>query len=490
MVRQRSRRTIEEVYGTKFEGTSKPSANNAKIGGGFQTSQPDHHGYIINSNTPYYTTPALPAPQASLTNNGALNSSRRKTTARNNNGKVVAGGAGHKFGNNKEKEDIGKEFNSNKMKTSRAGTTSHIGGATNANQYHDNKTYRPSYTEHMTTGNGNQHQQQHQPHHHNNHHQHHHKPANQHHQPDEDKDDDTEEFFQLIRQTVENAIGKSISELLNRNFRELSSKIERFSMELKNTNDHLKKIHVELNNKIVHYGEENSRHFRYLCMKSEYDKMFYQHQTMMSTTVIPTNNRSQKLDKRLSPVQTNSSNGNNPNTPENDVIPIPCTCRRTPRQVPSKDAQKSSSSDERNGAISQKSSEVGIREILDQLQRFFAEMKELKKCPNSMRRMSEMMVRQDDCCGAPVVAGGAAGDVMTSYHHDKAMRINKELFQAEYDDDDFEMSSDSMTPRSVENLAIPQHQYGGMTVRTSSTTRTQSQHMNGGGAGGDGGDAS
>ncbi|XP_005189565.1 rho GTPase-activating protein gacF [Musca domestica] len=501
MVRQRSRRTIEEVYGTKFE-TTKPVANSTK-NGGFQTNVHDN-GYIINSNTPYYTTPA---PQSSaLNNNGALNSSRRRSTVRTN-GKTapITVAATHKIGANKEKEDIGKDYNSTKMlKTSRAsghdksarlGGGGGVGGAA-TNQYYDNKTYRP-YIEHnkeyhVTSGNDgqqqhhHQHQHQQQQQHHNKHqhvnHHHHHQP---HHQ-DEDKDDDTEEFFQLIRQTVENAIGKSISELLNRNFRELSSKIDRFSMELKSTNDQMKKMHMELNNKISHYGEENSRHFRYLCMKSEYDKMFYQHQTMMSAAVVPSKNRPVKLDKRLSAVHTKSPNNQTPNSSENDAIPAPCTCRSViNNKSSSKDPQKSLSNDRND--ISRKSSEDGIREILEQFQRFFTEMKELKNGPNSARKMSEMTLRNDKECGA-ARASGAAGDVMASYHQEKALRINRELFQENYDevDDDFEMSSDSISPRSVENLDIP-HQYnGGMTVRTSNTSRTQ--HITGGGDG-DGGDA-
>ncbi|XP_061388382.1 rho GTPase-activating protein gacF [Musca vetustissima] len=477
MVRQRSRRTIEEVYGTKFETPKPSSANNAK-NPGYQTNVHDH-GYIINSNTPYYTTPALAAPQSSLTSNGALNTSRRKTTATTttarNNGKLpTGGGTSHKTGSSKEKEDISKDFNTTKMKTSRAGheigheKSSYVG--TGVNQYHDNKTYRP-YNElnkeyrNVTTGS---HQQQH--HHHN------HQPANQqqhhphhHHQQDEDKDDDTEEFFQLIRQTVENAIGKSISELLNRNFRELSSKIDRFQGELKNTNDQLKKIHMELSNKIVHYGEENSRHFRYLCMKSEYDKMFYQHQTMMSATALPSNNHSTKHNKRMSPRQSKPSPNQSPTSSENDVLLAPCTCRstmnnKTPQKISTKDPQKSLSNERTASDICEKSSDVGLREILDQLQRFFMEMKELKQCPNTSTR----------------------GNSDMTYRREKAIRINKELFHGGFDDDDFEMSSDSISPRSVDNLDIPQ-QYGGMTVRTSSTTRTQ--HMSGGG-GGDGGDAS
>ncbi|XP_017079616.1 myb-like protein Q isoform X2 [Drosophila eugracilis] len=99
---------------------------------------------------------------------------------------------------------------------------------------------------------------------------------------DEEKDDDPEEFFELIRQTVQTAVGNTISDALVKNFRDLSHKIDRFSGELKQTNESLDKLQEQVNSKVAFYGEENSRHFRYLCMKSDYDKMFYQHQSLMN----------------------------------------------------------------------------------------------------------------------------------------------------------------------------------------------------------------
>ncbi|XP_017011360.2 lateral signaling target protein 2 homolog [Drosophila takahashii] len=99
---------------------------------------------------------------------------------------------------------------------------------------------------------------------------------------DDEKEDDPEEFFELIRQTVQTAVGNTISDALVKNFRDLSHKIERFSGELKQTNENLDKLQEQVTSKVIYYGEENSRHFRYLCMKSEYDKMFYQHQSLMT----------------------------------------------------------------------------------------------------------------------------------------------------------------------------------------------------------------
>lgn len=101
--------------------------------------------------------------------------------------------------------------------------------------------------------------------------------------------------------------------------------------------------------------------------------------------------------------------------------------------------------------MSQKSSEMGMREVLEHIQRFCTQiqMTELKGDEQPLPKS-------------------------TSYRLEEAMKISKPVFDE--DDDDFQMSSDGMTPRSDEHLHHTK--YGGTTMRSCSTTR-------GGNGGGD-----
>ncbi|XP_075145586.1 uncharacterized protein LOC142220376 [Haematobia irritans] len=467
MVRQRSRRTLEEVYGNKIETAKLLPDGNGKIKGLLQTNMQDN-GYIITSNRPYHTIPTTLAPPASVTSTmGGVNSSRRKSA------RPYGKSNSQKYRSGEEKDDCSKDMENVKAKTCRLNNA-----GTNASPInYENKTHRPPGNDtknyeglpinsqnHQQQSHNTYRNQQHSHHHHQN--QHHHHPTE-----DEDKDDDTEEFFQLIRQTVEKAIGKSISELLNRNFRDLSQKVDRFSADLKNTNELMKKMQMDLNNKIVHYGEETSRHFRYLCMKSEYDKMFYQHQTMMSTaSVVPINHDLAKPNNIAK-----SSCESDAKTEDDQKTLIPCTCRsvsntKTPihpqTTISPKDPGKSSSDDQ---SIGHKSSDIGMREILDQIQRFCAQMQTSKdKHKDEKPSISGVQRRMKT----------SNGDILESYHQAKAMRLNDHFFQ----DDDFIMSSDSSTPRSEDNEPIAPQNYGNMTVRTSNAMRNHEI-----GAGGDGG---
>ncbi|XP_036346297.1 uncharacterized protein LOC118755575, partial [Rhagoletis pomonella] len=252
--------------------------------------------------------------------------------------------------------------------------------------------------------------------------------------------------FELIRQTVENAIGKSISDLLNRNFRELSAKVDRFSAELKSTNALLNKLQTDINNKVVHYGEENSRHFRYLCMKSEYDKMFYQHHTMLASTS-GTHPTAAPNPPAAQPQKHCSGSKPSTSTNECEKAQNSCSCRSTIKSSPSEPHK--TSSEERS--IGQKSSEIGMREVLEHIQRFCTQM-----------QMSELK-----CDDQPLPKSN-------SYRLEEAMKISKPVFDE--DDDEFQMSSDGMTPRSDEHLH--HSKYGGTTMRSGSTAR-------GGNGGGD-----
>ncbi|KAM8705537.1 hypothetical protein ACLKA7_009917 [Drosophila subpalustris] len=214
---------------------------------------------------------------------------------------------------------------------------------------------------------------------------------------EEDKDDDPEEFFELIRQTVKTAVGTTICDVVSRNFHDLSSKMERFSNELKVTNDLFCKLHDEVTNKVVHYGEENTRHFRYLCMKSEYDKMFYQHQTMITgknssnqkvaaasqanlipAAAVPTRVAKQSAALNQKSVKQQLASGKlgqgnlKKSTRECVKAQNPCACRSTSKSPPQQQMEEQQSSSEQS--VNVKSSELGVREVLGQIQRFCTQM--------------------------------------------------------------------------------------------------------------------
>uniref|UniRef100_A0A1A9UN77 Uncharacterized protein n=1 Tax=Glossina austeni TaxID=7395 RepID=A0A1A9UN77_GLOAU len=449
MVRQRQRKTIEELYGSKYDASKSQVTNNAS-----KNARTDRdYGYIITSSTPYNTGGPIAATNTnSNSGNGAASTTRRKSA------RTATVKGAEKYYSKDEKilnlDDLKKDHNIVKSKTSRVEKCPYT---TSSNMY-DNKTSGSVYTERHKESGGEavgSHQQHSHPHQHqHHHHNHNHRTASH----DDDKDDDTEEFFELIRQTVESAIGrnalgpfqKSISDLLNRNFRELATKVERFSSELKNTNTLLNKLQTDLNNKVVHYGEENSRHFRYLCMKSEYDKMFYQHQSMIAAGTPSAT--SQQVDKRGSGGKANASNILGATVADNDKTnapaPIPCTCRSNKSNTANEYKELTHKQSSEDHCLSQKSSEMGMREVLEHIQRFCTQMQlNDLKCdhlpPNVQSSMKRGVYRRED-----------------------ALKINEEIFQD--DDDDLEISSDGMTPRSDENNS---HKYGANTMRGCNTTR-------------------
>uniref|UniRef100_A0A1A9W9C3 Uncharacterized protein n=1 Tax=Glossina brevipalpis TaxID=37001 RepID=A0A1A9W9C3_9MUSC len=375
MVRQRQRKSIEELYGSKYDASKSQVTNNVS-----KNPRTDRdYGYIITSSTPYNTGGPVPIINANsnIGGNGATSTARRKSA------RPSVKGA-EKYYSKDEKiinlDDLKKDHNM-KSKTLRAEKFPY----TTSTNMHDNKICGSVYTDrHKESGgeaggshqHSHQHQQQQHPHQHqhqHHHHNHNHRTASR----DDDKDDDTEEFFELIRQTVESAIGKSISDLLNRNFRELATKIERFSSELKNTNALLNKLQTDLNNKVVHYGEETSRHFRYLCMKSEYDKMFYQHQSMIAA--VTSSATSHPVDKRNCGGKASASNNivgatvaDNDKT--NASAPIPCTCRSNKSNATNEYNELAHKQSPGDHSLSQKSSEMDMREVLEHIQRFCTQM--------------------------------------------------------------------------------------------------------------------
>ncbi|EDV53596.1 bromodomain-containing protein DDB_G0280777 [Drosophila erecta] len=200
---------------------------------------------------------------------------------------------------------------------------------------------------------------------------------------DEEKEDDPEEFFELIRQTVQTAVGNTISDALVKNFRDLSHKIERFSGELKQTNENLDRLQEQVTSKVVYYGEENSRHFRYLCMKSEYDKMFYQHQTLMNGKPTPemlslskanleaTASASKNLTRKPSKQQAEKVFKNPSKMPVSTKKDINESVKNSSayRSI-SKSQQPAARRSSSDQSLVVKSSEVDMREVLVHIQRY------------------------------------------------------------------------------------------------------------------------
>lgn len=242
MVRQTKRKSIEELYGSKYE-TTKSQVHNNSVHNGINSNSLNMNGLSKANRT---TMDYGYQPLAGQGHNGGGNQNgltttigtarRPRNTRSTARGEKTCGKEEYVVGGTKSShltEEMKKEQNA-KSKTSRGEKNGYNAG----NMYMDNKqygmytdrhkedhgvgdgacqrTYRQSQTQqgpppthqhHYTAS----HQHQH-PHHHGQsqqlpQHQHHHHNATRSGNHDDDKDDDTEEFFDLIRQTVEGAIG-------------------------------------------------------------------------------------------------------------------------------------------------------------------------------------------------------------------------------------------------------------------------------------------
>ncbi|XP_055905852.1 uncharacterized protein LOC129941286 [Eupeodes corollae] len=202
---------------------------------------------------------------------------------------------------------------------------------------------------------------------------------------DNEKDEDTEEFFMMIKNTVERAVEKSLQEMISHSLKDINMKLDIISKKTNDNQHALEKIQVELINKVIHYGEENSRHFRYLCMKSEYDKMFYQHQNVITTVPIDArqnviNPYPQNLAPPSEPL-TQTVHQNNPkqtsiqlpsnfsSKPQTSILPMECNNCHKNDGFSDFDLPPGSKL-----TVSSKSSDIGIQEVkdlLEQLQKFY-----------------------------------------------------------------------------------------------------------------------
>ncbi|KAH8417107.1 hypothetical protein KR222_003255, partial [Zaprionus bogoriensis] len=324
---------------------------------------------------------------------------------------------------------------------------------------------------------------------------------------EEDKDEDPEEFFELIRQTVKTAVGTTICDVVSRNFRDLSSKMERFSNELKMTNENLGKLQNEVTSskltpfrfmssaltnpftEVMRYGEENTRHFRYLCMKSEYDKMFYQHQTMITNkqpgSKVPTTSQ---VNLNTMPVSTRvakqaavfnqksvkqqlvsgklAQGGNLKKVPKECVkSQNPCVCRSTSKapaqqqqlQIQPQNDEPQSSSEQ---SVNVKSSNLGVREVIGQIQRFCTQMqlsdlKDEQPKYNSLTGIPQMEMSTKQSSGSGTIPGDAAGNATSLKSHISSVTASADAeletpidSMDEIEIDNFQYSSDELSSYS------------------------------------------
>ncbi|XP_033167124.1 GATA zinc finger domain-containing protein 10 [Drosophila mauritiana] len=298
---------------------------------------------------------------------------------------------------------------------------------------------------------------------------------------DEDKEDDPEEFFDLIRQTVKTAVGNTISDALAKNFRDLSHKIERFSGELKQTNANLDKLQEQVTSKVIYFGEENSRHFRYLCMKSEYDKMFYQHQSLMNGK--PTQEMLSLSKANLEAVASVSQNvtrkpshslKQQPGKVIRNQIKMPVSAKKdhseslmnscayrsiSKAQQPVHAPQKSSS----DQSLVVKSSDVGVLEALDQIQRYCNQVK-LKdmngQMPAELPNLEDILIPKNNSSGglcepAAMSSRTLAGCQKNKKVDDTQMETPIDSTDETYTEvDDFQLSSDISTCSEDDDCGI------------------------------------
>ncbi|KAH8363566.1 hypothetical protein KR084_011670 [Drosophila pseudotakahashii] len=273
---------------------------------------------------------------------------------------------------------------------------------------------------------------------------------------DDEKEDDPEEFFELIRQTVQTAVGNTISDALVKNFRDLSHTIERFSGELKQTNENLDKLQEQVTSKVIYYGEENSRHFRYLCMKSEYDKMFYQHQSLMTGKPSPEMINLSKANliaaasagKNLGfkPSQSLKHQGGKSHKNHTKVTGTQkkgmieglknsgAYHSASKAQQPIVAARKSSS----DHSLVGKSSEMGDREVLDHIQRFLNQV-QMKEMNGHLSIDGQLPNLEDILMPKKMSSGGLCEPGAKSSRNIAACQVDKKD-----DDTEVETPGDSM----------------------------------------------
>lgn len=83
-------------------------------------------------------------------------------------------------------------------------------------------------------------------------------------------------FFDALKETVEEVFQEKMEGVVG-TIQKLSKKVDDVSSNFQKIESTVAALCSELNDRIMYYGEEHSRHFGYICMKLEYDKLFYKH---------------------------------------------------------------------------------------------------------------------------------------------------------------------------------------------------------------------
>lgn len=240
----------------------------------------------------------------------------------------------------------------------------------------------------------------------------------------------------------------------------------------------------------MQYGEENTRHFRYLCMKSEYDKMFYQHQTliagkqpatkMSSTMPVPTKGAKQSavfnqksVKQQLAPSKLGQG--------DTKKVPKESVKSQNPFgfQSNTKSAVQQQGLQQKNdiqlSPQQSNSSDMGVREVLGQIQRFCTQMqlndlKDEQPKYNSLTRLHQMELNNIHASGSNIMSNNAADNDAKIKSRISSANVAEEAelettvdSMDEIEIDNFQYSSDEMSSYTDDSGEIKFS--GGMTAR-------------------------
>lgn len=219
-------------------------------------------------------------------------------------------------------------------------------------------------------------------------------------------------------------------------------------------------------------------------MKSEYDKMFYQHQTMITgknssnkvaaasqanliPAAVPTRVAKQSAAINQKSVKQQLAAGKlgqgnlKKLTRECVKAQNPCACRSTSKSPPQQQMEEQQSSSEQS--VNVKSSDLGVREVLGQIQRFCTQMqlsdlKDEQPKYNSMTGISNIEISKNTSSASGTLAGDPTGKEVNGKSHIALKTAGGDALVAEIETpvdsmdeieiDNFQYSSDEMSSYS------------------------------------------